>query len=115
MSLIKLYGIPHCDTVKKARAFLDARNISYDFIDFKKCLPREEDILRWETALGELPVNKKGITYKRLRTQFEVLNDKDRVSFIQQNSSLIKRPILEKCSAMIIFGFSEDQYKTLFL
>ncbi|MFP5384917.1 MAG: arsenate reductase family protein [Bacteriovoracia bacterium] len=111
--MYKLFGIPNCDTVKKARTFLEKKKASVDFIDFKKYRPTVEDIQRWSEVFGGLPVNTKGVTYKKHKELFETLSAKDKVSFIQDNTSMIKRPILEKGSKVMAFGFDEEAYKSL--
>lgn len=106
-----LFGIPNCDTVKKARTFLDKNKIEYEFVDFKKTPPTAENIAQWEKAFGELPVNKKGQTYKKHSAAYEKLSDKSKVGFIIENSSMIKRPILQKDKKVLAFGFVEDEFK----
>jgi arsenate reductase len=106
-----LYGIANCDTVKKARVYLEKKKIEFDFIDFKKTPPTAESITLWSKAFGELPVNKKGQTYKKLASEYEALSEKEKVAFIIKNSSMIKRPILQKDNSVLSFGFSEEDYK----
>jgi Spx/MgsR family transcriptional regulator len=110
---MKLFGIPNCDTVKKARTFLEKKKASFDFIDFKKSPPTIEDVKRWEEAFGGLPVNKAGQTYKKHKEVFEALPEKDKYKFICENSSMIKRPVLEKNGKVLAFGFDEEKYKAL--
>jgi Spx/MgsR family transcriptional regulator len=110
---MKLYGIPNCDTVKKARTFLEKKKVDYEFVDFKKTPPVADDIKRWETAFGELPVNKAGQTFKKHKDAYEKLSPKEKVPFIIANSSMIKRPILEKNGKVLAFGFKEEEYKAL--
>jgi Spx/MgsR family transcriptional regulator len=110
---MKLFGIPNCDTVKKARTFLEKKKVAFEFVDFKKTPPTNEDIKRWAEAFGGLPVNKSGLTYKKHKDHFEGLAETARVEFLCSNSSMIKRPILEKNGKVLAFGFSEDQYKAL--
>lgn len=109
--MYKLFGIPNCDTVKKARKYLEKKNIDYEFVDFKKYRPTEDDIERWEKAFGELPVNTKGTTYKKHKEVYEALSPKKKIGFIQDNTSMIKRPILEKKGKVLAFGFNEEEYK----
>lgn len=108
---MKLYGIPNCDTVKKARTYLEGKKIAFEFVDFKKTAPTAEDISRWEKAFGDLPVNKAGQTYKKHRDAYEKLSPKEKVKFIMANSSMIKRPILEENGKVLAFGFKEEEYK----
>lgn len=110
--MYRLYGIPNCDTVKKARTFLDKHKIPYEFVDFKKTVPEIKDLERWKKAFGDFPVNTKGVTYKNHKDEFLKLKDDKKNIFIQSHTSMIKRPILEKGSTVLTFGFSEDEFKT---
>jgi len=109
----KIFGIPNCDTVKKARTFLEKKKVEAEFVDFKKYKPTDDDIERWSKVFGGLPVNSKGVTYKKHKDEFEKLNSKAQIKFIQINTSMIKRPILEKDGKVLAFGFDEEQYKNL--
>lgn len=112
--MYKLFGIPNCDTVKKARQFLELQGIGVNFIDFKKQPPTEKDLLRWMSAFGGMPVNKKGQTYKKYKDKFEGLSEKEQVLFLKEHSSMIKRPVLEGESGEVLsFGFDEESYKTI--
>jgi len=108
--MYKLFGIPNCDTVKKARTFLEKRSVLVNFIDFKKSAPTEIDIKRWEEAFGGLPVNTKGVTYKKHKVTFESLRPKEKYLFLIEHSSMLKRPILENDGKVLCFGFDEDSY-----
>lgn len=107
-----LFGIPNCDTVKKARTYLESRAIPYEFVDFKKSPPTAENIGSWQNAFGGLPVNTKGTTYKKFKDEYEALSDKAKVAFLIKNASMIKRPILQKDQSVLSFGFSEDEFKS---
>jgi arsenate reductase len=111
--MVKLFGILNCDSVKKTRVFLETNKIKVEFIDFKKYEPTVDDINRWTTVFGRLPVNTKGVTYKKFRDQFEKLSAQDKINFIQKNTSMIKRPILENEGRVQAFGFDEEQYKKI--
>lgn len=111
--MIKLFGIPNCDTVKKARTFLEGQKLPVEFVDFKKYQPTNEDIARWSEVFGGLPVNAKGVTYKKHKDHFESLSKKDQIKFLQENTSMIKRPILEKDGVVLAFGFEADKYLTV--
>lgn len=108
-----LYGIPNCDTVKKARTYLDKRHLPVSFVDFKKSPPQKADIERWAQAFGGLPVNTKGTTYKKYKDLFEQLSPAEQVKFLISNSSMIKRPILEKNGNVIAFGYDEEKFSKL--
>ena len=111
--MITMYAIPNCDTVKKARAFLDKKKIAYDFIDFKKTPPTTELIKRWSDFLGELPANKKGLTYRKFKDEFESLTPTKKIDFMIKNSSMIKRPVIEKNNKTLALGFDEEVYTGL--
>lgn len=111
--MYKLFGIPNCDTVKKARTFLDKKKVEVDFIDFKKIKPDASDIERWSEVFGGLPVNTKGTTYKKLKAEYEALAPKAKIKFLTENTSMLKRPILEENGKVLAFGFDEDNYKTV--
>ena len=111
--MITMYAIPNCDTVKKARAFLDKKKISYEFVDFKKTAPTAEQIKRWGEFFGELPANKKGTTYKKVKDEYEALSVSAKIKFLIENTSMIKRPVLEKNGKTIAMGFDEEVYGAL--
>ncbi|MBY0517584.1 MAG: Spx/MgsR family RNA polymerase-binding regulatory protein [Bacteriovoracaceae bacterium] len=110
---MKMYGIPNCDTVKKARTFLEKKKIAYEFVDFKKTPPTASDIERWKKAFGEWPLNKRGPTFRKNQEEFEKLSEAKIPAFIIANSSMIKRPILERDGKVLVFGFDEEAYKKL--
>lgn len=108
-----MYGIKNCDTVKKAMKELEAKNIAFDFFDFKKEVPSKEKILEWKKAMGEWPVNTKGRTYKVIKDDFEAASDAGKIKLITENLSAVKRPILEKKGKVVCFGFDKTAYGEL--
>lgn len=112
--MYKLYGIANCDTVKKAKKILEDKNIEFEFINFKKVFPTTAQIKNWKKAYGnEWPVNKKGRTYKILKDEFESLKASEVPQFISENTSLIKRPILERDKDVLCFGFEAEVFNSL--
>lgn len=111
--MIYLFGIPNCDTVKKARTYLEAKSITFEFVDFKKTPPTVDSIELWKKAFGGLPVNVKGQTYKKHAAEFETLSEKAKIAFICKNSSMIKRPILQKDNKVLSFGFNAEEFKSV--
>lgn len=111
--MITMFAIPNCDTVKKARTYLDKKKIAYEFVDFKKIPPTADQIKRWAEFFGELPANKKGTTYKKFKEEFEALPSAAKVKFLIENSSMIKRPVLEKNGKTVAIGFDEEMYGAL--
>jgi Spx/MgsR family transcriptional regulator len=112
-SMFILFGIPNCDTVKKARTFLEKKKVPFEFVDFKKNPPQRELIKRWAEVFGGLPVNKKGLTYKKHAASFEKLSNEAKIDFLIQNPSMIKRPILQKESKVYCFGFDSLEFDKL--
>ena len=89
-NMISMFAIPNCETVKKARKFLERNNIDYEFIDFKKCPPSAAQIAAWCDDSGELPVNKKGTTYRKYKDQYDIMDKSAKRDFIMANPSLLK-------------------------
>lgn len=108
--MYKLFGIPNCTTVKNARTYLEKKKITYEFVDFKKYTPTENEIKNWAKVFGGLPVNKTGLTYRKHKENYESLSESGKIKFIQENTSLIKRPILSKDTSVLAFGFDEKKY-----
>ncbi len=113
---ITLYGIPNCDTVKKARTWLLENNHDFSFHDFKKQgLPREL-AARWLEQLDwEVLVNRKGMTWRNLSDERKAsITDKAAaLELMLENPSVIKRPVLEGAGPLSV-GFSADQYTRIF-
>ena len=113
---ITLYGIPNCDTVKKARTWLLENNHDFTFHDFKKQgLPREL-AARWLEQLDwEVLVNRKGMTWRNLPDERKAsITDKAAaLELMLENPSVIKRPVLEGAGPLSV-GFSADQYTRIF-
>ncbi len=108
-----LYGIKNCDTVRKARKWLDAHDKPYRFHDFRvdglepERLEKLANTLGWETLL-----NRRSTSWRAIPEQQKNTLDKERALQLMQNTpTLIKRPILDTGEKMLI-GFNDDQYKT---
>ena len=106
----QLFGITNCDTVKKVRTYLEKAKVSYDFVDFKKRPPTETDINRWKAFMKTWPVNTKGPTFRKIREKFESASDSQKMKMLIENSSAIKRPILEGDGAVQAVGLDPDFY-----
>lgn len=103
----KLFGIPNCDSVKKSRKHLDTIDIDFDFVDFKKIAPTKTNIKNWKSYLSELPVNKRGTTFRKFKEEFEETSEAGKLNLLIENSSAIKRPILEKNGQVVAIGWQE--------
>jgi arsenate reductase (glutaredoxin) len=96
--MITLFGIPNCDTVKKARAWLTAQGIDYQFHDFKKQGVPVERLDAWIAAVGwEKLLNRQGTTWRRLEeaTQATAVDAESAAKLLILNPSLIKRPVVQ--------------------
>jgi arsenate reductase len=111
--MLKMYGIPNCDTVKKARKKLDDLGLEYEFFNFKKETPTQDMLVRWEKFWGELPANKRGPTFRKIKEQYESAPPSGQRKLLLENLSAIKRPILEKGKKVVAIGFDEDAYSKL--
>lgn len=105
---MKVYGIKNCDTVKKALKKLDASGVDYEFIDFKKTPPTKDLITKAKAFLGELPVNKRGTTFRKFKEDYEGATEAAQVKLLLENSSAIKRPLVEVKGKVIAIGFKDD-------
>ncbi|MBL0420211.1 ArsC family reductase [Ramlibacter sp. AW1] len=106
--MIVLYGIPNCDTVKKARAWLSEHHIEHHFHDFKKAGVPADRLDRWSAQLGwETLLNRRGTTWRKLdaTTQARVVDAASARSLMLQEPSLIKRPVVEWSDARTTAGF----------
>jgi arsenate reductase len=95
--MIRMYGIPNCDTVKKARAWLDARGIAYDFHDYKKAGIDEVRLRAWAAELGwERLLNRAGTTFRKLPDTAKADLDEDKaIALMLAQPSMIRRPVLD--------------------
>lgn len=109
--MIDLYGIPNCDTVKKARLWLDERELTYTFHDFKKEGVDAGALTEWLAILGrDLVVNKRGTTYRALSDDDKAaIENGDAARILIANPSVIKRPILKHSGGLLI-GFKEADW-----
>jgi arsenate reductase len=111
--MYKMYGIPNCNTVKKARTALENKGLEYEFINFKKQPPTATLIKEWKAAFGDWPANTKGPTYRKIKEDFQAANAAAKTKLLVENSSAIKRPILVKKDKVVCFGFDEEKYEKL--
>ena len=111
-----LYGIPNCDTVKKARTWLADNGQAFDFHDFKKQGLDRATVARWlEQIDWETLVNRKGTTWRKLTDErrAQVVDKASALDLMLENPSVIKRPVLEG-GGRVSVGFSPAQYEDLF-
>ena len=109
---IHLYGIPNCDTVKKARVWLDQRGCDYTFHDYKQEGADPEKLAAWIAAAGlDTVVNRKGTTYRALADadKAKAADSHTAVALLVQQPSIIKRPVVEHANGILV-GFKEDEW-----
>jgi len=109
---MKLHGIVNCDTVKKARVWLAARGIAYQWVDFRKSPPAIGDLARWCRAVGwETLLNRRGTTWRALddAAKAAVVDERSAIALMATKPTLIKRPVVEAAGDVIV-GFSADDY-----
>ena len=108
-----LYGIPNCNTVKKAKDWLAENALPFEFHDFKKKGVTAEKLETWFKVFGwEKVINKNGLTFKKLSVEEreKINSPKMALDFLLKNNSAIKRPILEKDQQPMLIGFVEQSY-----
>ncbi|NLR39603.1 arsenate reductase [Novosphingobium sp. ERW19] len=108
---VTVYGIPNCDTVKKARHWLDAHGIAFTFHDYKKQGADPARIADWIAKAGlDKVVNKAGTTYRKLDdAQKAALAGEGAPAVLAENTSVIKRPIVEHPGGLLV-GFKEAEW-----
>lgn len=100
--MFKIYGIYNCDKIKKIKELLEREEIEFEYIDYKNFTPSVEKIQEWGDFYGELPVNKRGTVYKKIKKQYETSEYDDQVNLMIKNKSCILRPIVESTSGEIL-------------
>lgn len=115
--MIHLYGIPNCDTVKKARTWLGAQGREYTFHDYKKEGADPAKLTAWIAAAGlDVVVNRKGTTFRALPDADKALaaDSHTAAALLVQHPSIIKRPIAEYPGGILV-GFKEDEWSARLL
>ena len=112
---VTIYGIKNCDTMKKARAWLDRRGVAYDFHDYKSAGIGSGALETWAGAVGwETLLNRSGRTFRALPPKDqEGLSEKKAIALMAAQPSMIKRPVLDVGGKLLV-GFKPEQYETAF-
>jgi arsenate reductase len=110
--LITLYGIKNCDTMKKARAWLDKHGVDYAFHDYKTAGIERAKLERWAKKAGwETLLNRAGTTFRKLPDKDkEGLTEKKALALMLKQPSMIKRPVLDLGGGKLLVGFKPEQY-----
>jgi len=115
--MITVFGLPNCNTVKKTTDWLTAHKISFQFHNFKTDGIDPVTLKKWfEQKNWELFLNKKSTTWRGLdaATQASLTTKKAAYTIIQQHTSIIKRPVIEKAGKVVAIGFDEAAYIKIF-
>ena len=118
---LHLYGIANCDTVKKAKKWLDQSGVDYAFHDYKKVGAEPSKLESWIADKGlDVVLNKRGTTFRKLSDEekAKAQDSHTAVALLVQHTSLIKRPVVEYANASgrgILIGFKEDEWSAALL
>src|SRR5262252_5318178 len=109
---VTIYGIKNCDTMKKARAWLDKHGVAYDFHDYKSAGIKRDMLEGWAGKVGwDALINRAGRTFRALPERDRVgLTEKQAIALMAAQPSMIKRPVLE-VSGKLFVGFKPEQYE----
>ncbi|MBG0508056.1 ArsC family reductase [Agrobacterium sp. MOPV5] len=112
---VTIYGIKNCDTMKKARSWLEANGVDYSFHDYKAAGIDRAHLETWcDAACWETVLNRAGTTFKKLDDgQKTDLTREKAIELMLEQPSMIKRPVLE-AKDRITVGFKPEIYQTLF-
>src|SRR5262245_19858148 len=113
---ITIYGIKNCDTMKKARAWLEKHKVEYAFHDYKSAGIDRERLERWSKKVGwETLLNRAGITFKKLPDkEKDGVTEKKAIALMLDQPSMIKRPVLDLGGGKIVVGFKPETYDAAF-
>lgn len=112
---VVMYGIKNCDTIKKARKWLDSNGVEFTFHDYRKDGLTGELLSSLESSLGwEAMLNKRGTTWRKLPEETKEAIDKETaITIMLENPAIIKRPILDTEKSLEL-GFSDAAYQQIF-
>jgi len=110
---LTIYGIRNCDTMEKARAWLDKAGHAYAFHDYKAAGIDRARLERWAGQVGwETLLNRSGTTFRNLPPEAKAgLTEKKALALMQELPSMIRRPVLERPGGKLLVGFKPEEYK----
>ena len=110
-----LYGIPNCDTMKKARNWLADNGVEYEFHDYKKLGIEKKKLAEWIRAVGwETLLNRRGMMWRKVPDEVKAsIDEKSAIELMLETPSIIKRPVLET-DGKVTVGFKPEIYEELF-
>ena len=112
---VTMYGIRNCDTIKKARTWLEGRGVAYDFHDYKASGADAASLGRWADQVGwEVLLNRSGTTFRGLpAADKNGIDEAKAIGLMHAQPSMIKRPVLDVGGRLLV-GFKPDQYAAAF-
>lgn len=114
--MITMYGISHCDTIKKARRWLEKNSIDYHFHDYRKDGLTKEQLSRWSDTLSwDALLNRRGTTWRKLPEDIKsTIDPVSAITVMLDNPAMIKRPLLV-IGEQITLGFQPEQWQKMLL
>jgi Spx/MgsR family transcriptional regulator len=111
-----MYGIPNCDTVKKARDWMEVTETPYEFHDFKKEGVDRARLQEWEKVVGwEVLLNRRGTTFRKLEeSRKSGLDAAKAIALMEEQPSMIKRPVVEWGGGVMV-GFDQDEWRRVLI
>lgn len=115
--MITVYGIRNCDTMKKARAWLDGHGVAYAFHDYKAAGIDHARLAGWARKVGwEALLNRAGTTFRKLpEADRASLSEPKAIALMMAQPSMIRRPVLEASGGKLLVGFRADDYAKLLI
>ena len=113
-----IYGIPNCDTVKKTVNWFQKHHLAYEFYNYKTNGIPVSKLKNWCNQTGwESLLNRKGTTWKQLdeKLKMKITDEKTAIRWLSENTSAIKRPLIELAEKVVALGFSEEDYLRIFI
>lgn len=112
---VTMYGIPNCDTVKKARNWLQEHDVAYDFHDYKKAGVDADRVKGWVAKASlDTVLNKRGTTFRKLSDDVKASLDEEKaIALMVEHPSMIKRPIVEHANGLLV-GFNAAEWADTF-
>jgi arsenate reductase (glutaredoxin) len=110
---ITIYGIKNCDTMTKARAWLDKHGVAYEFHDYKAAGIDQEHLEKWSKKVGwETLLNRAGMTFRKLSDKDKAkVDEKKAIALMLKQPSMIKRPVLDLGGGKLVVGFKPETYE----
>jgi Spx/MgsR family transcriptional regulator len=114
MSMVKVFGIKNCDSMKKAFRWLDERDIAYEFHDYKKAGVPRERLLEWCRNVGwQTLLNTKGSTWRKLTSEQQAISTQSHaIATMLEFPSIIRRPVVETPGGQLLIGFDPTIFES---